>query len=289
MKTWASLAVAALGLVACATDPTDTTDAVDRTEAANEDLSGTATRPTGYYPSDTLPAKTAFLTFDDGPGAWTSSVLDTLKQEDVKATFFICSHANDKYKPASKRGFAAYTTELFRMVDEGHALGNHTVHHSNLGQARHEADVGKELDDNELELAHAFIAGGRKPIELKLLRAPFGSPFLSGGSSIAAPAFEKRGFSVLWNVDSGDSASWVAGDWLEPVQYTSSLYYNPKTNAFRARVDSIESRVLGAADGKGIVVLMHDIHATTRDALPSIIRGLKDRGYQFKTAEALAP
>lgn len=285
MKT-RCLGLVALGLVACTS--AESTDAPsDDGEEAAADLTGTATRPTGYYPSDALPAKTAFLTFDDGPGAWTTSVLDTLKAEDVKATFFICSHANDKYKPASKRGFAAYTTELFRMVDEGHMLGNHTVHHSNLGQAHREADVGKELDDNELELAHAFINAGRPAIELKLLRAPFGSPFLNGGSSVAAPAFEKRGFSVLWNVDSGDSASWVAGDWLEPVQYTSSLYYNPKTNAFKARVSSIESHVLDPANGKGIVVLMHDIHATTRDALPGVIRGLKERGYRFETADKL--
>jgi peptidoglycan/xylan/chitin deacetylase (PgdA/CDA1 family) len=288
MKTrW--LAMMVLGLVACTSASPDADGDADEGVETAADLTGTATRPRGYYPSDALPAKTAFLTFDDGPGAWTSTVLDTLKQEDVKATFFVCSHANDKYKPATKRGFAAYTTELFRMVDEGHVLGNHTVHHSNLGQAHTEAEVGKELDDNELELAHAFIGAGRRPIELKMLRAPFGSPFLNGGSSVAAPAFEKRGFSVLWNVDSGDSASWVAGDWLEPSHYTASLYYNPDTNAYRARVQSIESKVLGAADGKGIVVLMHDIHATTRDALPGIIHGLKERGYVFSTADKLQP
>lgn len=283
MKTTGWLMAMALGLAACAAGDASDDDASESTA----DLVGTSTRPRGYYPSDALPARTAFLTFDDGPGAWTSSVLDTLKSEDVRATFFVCSHANDKYKPASKRGFSGYTAELFRMVDEGHVLGNHTVHHANLAQARSEADVGKELDDNELELAHAFRAGGRSPIELRLLRAPFGSPFLTSGSSVAAPAFEKRGFSVLWNVDSGDSASWVLGDWLEPTRYTSSLYYEPNTRAYRARVGSIESRVLDAADGKGIVVLMHDIHATTRDALPGILRGLKERGYTFATADTI--
>ena len=196
MKTMGWLMATALGLAACAAGDASDGDASESTAA----LAGTSTRPRGYYPSDALPAKTAFLTFDDGPGAWTSSILDTLKSEDVKATFFVCSHANDKYKPASKRGFSAYTAELFRMVDEGHVLGNHTVHHANLAQARSEADVGQELDDNELELARTFSAGGRAPIELKLLRAPFGSPFLTSGSAVAAPAFDIHRVSVLWNV-----------------------------------------------------------------------------------------
>ena len=88
-----------LGLAAC----TGETEPADETSESAADLTGTATRPKGYYAGDPLPAKTAYLTFDDGPGAWTAAVLDTLKEEDVKATFFVCSHANDKYKPAAKR------------------------------------------------------------------------------------------------------------------------------------------------------------------------------------------
>lgn len=280
MKTTGWLMAMALGLAACAAGDASDDDASESTA----DLVGTSTRPRGYYPSDALPARTAFLTFDDGPGAWTSSVLDTLKSEDVRATFFVCSHANDKYKPASKRGFSGYTAELFRMVDEGHVLGNHTVHHANLAQARSEADVGKELDDNELELGlpRGWPLADRAEAAPRAVRLT-----VPDRSSVAAPAFEKRGFSVLWNVDSGDSASWVLGDWLEPTRYTSSLYYEPNTRAYRARVGSIESRVLDAADGKGIVVLMHDIHATTRDALPGILRGLKERGYTFATADTI--
>lgn len=61
-----------------------------------------------------------FLTFDDGPvPEVTPIVLDILKSRDIKATFF-CVGENVFHYP-----------ELFeRIIDEGHAIGNHTYHHT---------------------------------------------------------------------------------------------------------------------------------------------------------------
>lgn len=60
-----------------------------------------------------------YLTFDDGPNPEiTPWVLDYLKQEDIKATFF-CVGSN----------LLKYPTLLERIKSEGHVVGNHTMNH----------------------------------------------------------------------------------------------------------------------------------------------------------------
>ncbi len=60
------------------------------------------------------------LTFDDGPApTWTSQILDELKKEDVKATFFMIGHHVQKYPDIARR-----------VAREGHSIGNHGYAHS---------------------------------------------------------------------------------------------------------------------------------------------------------------
>ena len=67
------------------------------------------------YKSD---KKVAYLTFDDGPSPVTESILETLKQEKVKATFFVLGSNIDYRKEMVKR-----------MYDEGHYVANHGYSH----------------------------------------------------------------------------------------------------------------------------------------------------------------
>ncbi|GGQ92344.1 hypothetical protein GCM10010216_63590 [Streptomyces flaveolus] len=63
--------------------------------------------------------RTMMLTFDDGPDPrYTPSILDTLAEYDVRATFFVCGEMADYSKDL-----------LSRMADEGHVVGNHTWSH----------------------------------------------------------------------------------------------------------------------------------------------------------------
>ncbi len=61
------------------------------------------------------------ITFDDGPGAYTASLLDELAARDVKATFFVSGYRAKGYPETLKR-----------MVAEGHQLSSHTQNHENL-------------------------------------------------------------------------------------------------------------------------------------------------------------
>jgi len=64
-------------------------------------------------------SKTAYLTFDDGPiPEATPAILDILRQYGVKATFFVVGDNILKYPHI-----------YARMRDEGHRIGNHTMHH----------------------------------------------------------------------------------------------------------------------------------------------------------------
>lgn len=63
--------------------------------------------------------KVVALTFDDGPNPYvTPQILDILKQENIKATFFLIGKWVEKYPELAKR-----------IVDEGHLVGGHTYSH----------------------------------------------------------------------------------------------------------------------------------------------------------------
>ena len=65
--------------------------------------------------------KIVALTFDDGPGPYTAELLDFLKQEGVRATFFVLGTRVDAYPKLIKR-----------MAEEGHEIGNHSNAHNML-------------------------------------------------------------------------------------------------------------------------------------------------------------
>ena len=66
--------------------------------------------------------KYVYLTFDEGYEAgYTSKILDVLKENDVKAAFFITGHYLNTAEDLVKR-----------IIDEGHIVGNHTVNHKSM-------------------------------------------------------------------------------------------------------------------------------------------------------------
>ena len=127
-----------------------------------------------------IPAKEKelYLTFDDGPHETaTPFILDQLKQFNAKATFF-CLGKNVKQFPHIYE----------RMLDDGHAAGNHTYDHTNGWQAKNDEYVKS-------------ITEAAKYIDSKLFRPPYGkiSPFVS------KLIRKKLGFKIImWNVLSAD-------------------------------------------------------------------------------------
>jgi peptidoglycan/xylan/chitin deacetylase (PgdA/CDA1 family) len=125
-----------------------------------------------------------YLTFDDGPiPEATPFILDTLRDEGIKATFFCVGDNVRKYP------------ELFqRILDEGHQVGNHT--HNHIGSIRHTI---KEYSYN-VEKANAYIHS-------RLMRPPH------GWMRLPHYAWLSRKFKiVMWDLVTRDYSKWLTAE-----------------------------------------------------------------------------
>jgi peptidoglycan/xylan/chitin deacetylase (PgdA/CDA1 family) len=100
-----------------------------------------------------------YLTFDDGPVPGpTEFVLDTLKGFNIQATFFCIGDNVRKHAPLA-----------YRIVDEGHQIGNHTFNHLNGWKSNLQDYISNvKLCDHELQ---GYLSGTKGK---KLFRPPFG-------------------------------------------------------------------------------------------------------------------
>jgi len=252
-----------------------------------------------------LPAHVAFLTFDDGPVAWTDTFLDILASRGVHATFFVNAKGikgraglDGSYTQADG-GVRVFRDILRREVDDGHVIGSHTVNHPDLGILTAE-QIETELDENELLMNAALVRAGAAPQVLSLFRPPYGSPWFGGAEQDQGPTGDQivvaeqgsvgrllplHGVNVMWTLDSTDSAEWAQGESPGPGYVEIPA---PDAPTYEAKMARIKQSVLGApavVGGEGVVLLMHDTHNTTRDVLASIIDGLTADGYSFQTIE----
>ena len=101
--------------------------------------------------------KNIYLTFDEGYEAgYTEQILDILKENDVKATFFLTAHYVNTQEELVKR-----------MIDEGHIVGNHTVNHKSMPSLSEE-EIRKEVLDLHQVMNEKF------GYEMKYIRPPKG-------------------------------------------------------------------------------------------------------------------
>lgn len=123
------------------------------------------------------------LTFDDAPDDhFTPLVLDTLKREGVKATFFVVGNRVEAHPEIVKR-----------MVEEGHLLGNHSYNHANLPKIS-DAEFRKQVikTDNLIRQYTGYTPN--------IIRPPYGN--ISEGQIQWLASQGKK--VVNWNVDSLD-------------------------------------------------------------------------------------
>lgn len=102
-------------------------------------------------------SKKVYLTFDEGYEAgYTEKILETLKQNEVKACFFITAHyVNSKPDLVQK------------MIDDGHIIGNHTVNHKSMPTLSLD-EIKKEVMDLHTTVYDKF------GYEMKYIRPPKG-------------------------------------------------------------------------------------------------------------------
>lgn len=191
-----------------------------------------------------------FLTFDDGPSkSVTIPILDILKQNNVKATFFVLGSNVERYPEIVKRAY-----------QEGHYIANHSFTHVYSNIYSSPQAVLDEYNRTEIAIKNAI---GDQTYNSRVFRFPGGT---SGGkyANIKAEAVnflnQNNVAHLDWNALTADAAG------LDNV--------NDMMNYVETTMGNKNS----------VVILMHDIGTkkSTYELLPQLIQVLKEKGYVFE-------
>ncbi|MCR4435589.1 MAG: delta-lactam-biosynthetic de-N-acetylase [Clostridiales bacterium] len=189
----------------------------------------------GIYLGDPSEKK-IYLTFDEGyENGYTGKILDTLRDNSVKAVFFITGPYLKEHQDLVQR-----------MVEEGHEVGNHTIHHPSLPSLGDD-----ELEEEVLGLDRAFYEKfGR---HMKYLRPPKGEY-----SERTLAITRNLGYTnVFW--------SFAYDDWYRDRHRGADYAYN------------VVERNLH----NGAVLLLHAVSKDNAEALDRIIKGAREKGYEI--------
>ena len=193
--------------------------------------------------------KQAYLTFDDGPTLKaTSKILDILKEENVKASFFVIGKHVKEHPELVKRAY-----------DEGHFIANHGYNHSNSKLYQSDESFISEVKNTDKEIASAI---GVDNYCSHVFRFPNG--FMSANYK----SYKKRCAELLYQMD------YVYVDWNclnKDSEYKVSQY-------------QLLNNLKKTSKNKGtLIILMHDTNDVndTTSVLKSSISYLKEKGYTF--------
>lgn len=198
------------------------------------------------YSATSSPDNTAYLTFDDGPSGNTDIILQTLQEENVKATFFVVGTDD-----------AGNLARMRRIVQEGHTIGMHSYSHS---YKKIYASVEAFLKDMYQVFNLIKDTTGVTPTCFRFPGGSINSYNKAVYKDIKAEMI-RRGFVPYdWNVSSGDA---------------STTKYTP---------EQLTGYVLNGIGSKSrIIVLMHDSSSkeNTAQAVRQIIIGIREKGFIF--------
>ena len=188
--------------------------------------------------------KVLYLTFDAGyENGCTAQILDTLKAQNIKAAFFLVGNYIEKNPDLVRR-----------MVEEGHIVANHTMHHPDMSKMENKETFQKELKD--LEDLFRQVTGKELP---KYYRPPQGL-YSQKNLELAKELGYK---TVFWSL--------AYADWRNDAQPTEAQAFEkllPRTH-------------------DGAVILLHSTSKTNAQILPQLLEKWKAMGYRFDTIDNL--
>ena len=197
-------------------------------------------------PTDDTTTKKVYLTFDDGPGSQTGEILDILKKNHVKATFFVTG----KEDASSKKVYQ-------RIVKEGHTLAMHSYSH--IQDVIYDSKEAFEKDLKQINRCLYEATG----VRTKFYRFP-------GGRSTQNTSLPIQNF-----IDVLKKNHYLYLDWN---------VISPDINNANATKEQVVTGVMQGVDAYDTaVVLMYDVadKPMTVKALPSIIKQIKAKNYEL--------
>ncbi len=213
----------------------------------SSNVSGSIT-PTTESESVSVKSKyKVYLTFDDGPSIHTDEILDVLKANDVKATFFVVYTPDEKLWPMYKR-----------IVDEGHTLAMHSYTH-----VYDEIYASEDSFVNDVTAIHDFLYE-QTGYDCKYYRFP-------GGSSNSVSSVDIQDLMGYLYEDGITYYDWnsLSEDAMDHSLTPDELNENVMSSV---RVNTCDS-----------IVLLHDLrdNPNTAEGLQDLIDTLKEEGYQI--------
>lgn len=209
----------------------------------------------GQMPDDADGKKIVYLTFDDGPSETvTPKILDILKEEEIKATFFVLGSSVDSSKSSKMI--------LKREFLEGHAIGNHTYSHD-YDYLYPNRGVNTENFMNDIEKTNESLKSVLgEDFSTRVIRFPGGYMSWADPNGIDDVLKQYGYYHVDWNSLSKDSEG-----------------------GYKSAEQLIEEVKVSVSGREKAVILMHDNYGKeeTAKALPQIIDYLKQEGYEFRT------
>lgn len=180
--------------------------------------------------------KVVYLTFDEGyENGYTESILDTLNSHNAKGIFFVTYHYAESRPDLVKR-----------MINEGHIVGNHTIHHPSDGMQAHDIDY----QTHEVTDLHTYIKDNFD-YDMYLFRYPTGMFSRQSLGVVSNCGYR----SVFW--------SFAYKDW-DPDQ-------QPDPGEAIAKVES--------SLHPGAIYLLHAVSATNASILDEFLTYIEAQGY----------
>lgn len=191
-----------------------------------------------YYVGD-AEEKVIYLTFDCGyENGNAEPILDALKKHGAPATFFVVGHFLESAPDIAKR-----------MVEEGHAVGNHTYHHPDMSAISDLTSFRKEMDD--VSALFKEVTGQDMAMYYRPPQGKYSTENLRMAKELGYSTFFWSLAYVDWNVDD------------QPT----------KEEAF----DKLLTRI-----HPGAVVLLHSTSKTNGEILDELLTKWEEMGYEFR-------
>ena len=201
--------------------------------------------------------KVAYLTFDDGPSPnVTPKILDILKEENVKASFFVIGKYVDSYPEITKRAY-----------EEGHFIANHGYDHDNKVLYRSDSSFMDEVRKTDLAISNAI---GVENYSSHIFRFPTG--YMSSHHKVQ----KKNCLKLLGQMD------YTYIDW-NCLNHDSVKKYSK---------EQLLSNLKKTMKGKDtLVILMHDTKFVSDSsiALKESIEYIRSQGYTFDNFYSFFP
>lgn len=257
--------------------PPDNLDPVNQPEPYPPDDSDPVDQPEPYPPDLTpndpdVVLMLAYLTFDDGPNShFTGPILDILKEHSAVATFFVLGE-----------NAVLHPDLIERMLQEGHAVANHTYTHIYKKIYASPDALIQELDQCSQVLEP--LTG--HPV--KVFRAPGGPQRLTAAmkTRLAAEGYT----SISWNMTGRDSDP--AGVTPEVMLETVTSDLDRVEQLGRTPIlllhDGTQLHTLEVNEGSAVARYIQNRESVIT-ALPEIIKLFRARGYTFGTVDHNTP